>query len=249
MGLGLGIVGLTNDSLLLTVLGFSGALLHVINHALFKGLLFLGAGAVCQAAGTREIDQLGGLLKRMPWTGGAFLIGSVAIAGLPPLNGFASEFLLYSASLSDEGLLGPSPTSLAALAVIGALTVIGGLAVFTFAKAFGIAFLGEPRTERTAEAVRPSARLFAPIVVLAAGCIGVGVLSPRVVDAFLPVVAQIAHQPAEAAGEITALAIEPLQYVAWISCALLLIVAALAALRRGLLLRREVTSSGTWGCG
>ena len=77
------------------MLGFGGGLLHVVNHAVFKGLLFLGAGSVLHATGTREIDRLGGLIKRMPWTAGTFLIGAVAICGLPPLNGFISEFLIY----------------------------------------------------------------------------------------------------------------------------------------------------------
>ena len=77
----------------LAVLGFAGCLLHVLNHALFKGLLFLGAGSVLQGAGSLEIDRLGGLLRRMPWTGATFLAGAVAICGLPPLNGFISEML------------------------------------------------------------------------------------------------------------------------------------------------------------
>ena len=95
LGLGVGLLGIREGSPALVVLGFGGGLLHVANHAVFKSLLFLGAGAVLHGTGTREIDQLGGLLKRMPWTAFTFLIGAVAISGLPPLNGFVSEFLIY----------------------------------------------------------------------------------------------------------------------------------------------------------
>ncbi len=249
MGLGLGILGMTAGSPALATLGFAGALLHVLNHALFKGLLFLGAGSVWHATGTRRFDQLGGLLKRMPYTGSALLIGAAAIAGLPPLNGFASEFLLYSASLTNEGLLGPSPDSLAALAVIASLTFMGGLAVFAFAKAFGIAFLGEPRTPQTAAATPRSGRMFVPLVILAAGCIGVGLFSPQVVDTLLPVVAQVSRQPLEAVAGNAKVSLEPLQCVAAMSMALVVMVGLLAVARRALLWRRDVAVSGTWGCG
>ena len=99
LGLGLGVLGVAWRLPALAVLGFAGGLLHVVNHALFKGLLFMGAGSVQHATGTREIDLLGGLIKRMPWTGRTFLIGAVAICGLPPLNGFVSELLIYTGGL------------------------------------------------------------------------------------------------------------------------------------------------------
>ena len=140
----------------LAALGFAGGLLHVVNHALFKGLLFLGAGAVAHATGTREIDHLGGLLKRMPWTGLTFLIGAVAISGLPPLNGFVSELLIYLGAF--HGLTSAaSTTAVAVLCVIAGLALIGGLAAACFTKAFGIVFLGEPRSEHAAACPRAGA--------------------------------------------------------------------------------------------
>lgn len=246
MGIGLGIVGMTTESPLLGALAFAGALFHVWNHAMFKGLLFMGAGVVTQAAGTRELNRLGGLLKQMPWTGAAFFIGSVAIAGLPPLNGFASEFLLYSASLGGEGLLGTPSTSILSLAVTGALALAGGLAAFCFAKAFGIAFLGQPRTPQAGAAIKPTAIVVVPLILLAVSCLGVGLLAPKVVETLMPVVAQIMH--ASAVEQVVS-AFDPLDKIAQMSLALVVLVGVLAVVRRMLLAGRTVAASGTWGCG
>ncbi len=95
IGIGLGVIGLATNNAALSLLGFSGGLLHVLNHSLFKSLLFFNAGSVYQAAHSRNIEQLGGLMKRMPYTAIFFLIGSLAICGLPPFNGFISEYLIY----------------------------------------------------------------------------------------------------------------------------------------------------------
>ena len=153
LGLGVGLLGMSTGSPVLIVLGFGGALLHVLNHALFKGLLFLGAGAVVHGTGTREIDQLGGLLKRMPWTAATFLVGAVAISGLPPLNGFVSEFLIYLGAFKG-GISTGGPVAVPLLALIAGLALIGGLAVACFTKAFGIVFLGEPRSEHVVARAR-----------------------------------------------------------------------------------------------
>jgi hydrogenase-4 component B len=249
MGIGLGILGISTESNVLMVLGFSGALFHVLNHALFKGLLFLVSGVVFQATDTLQLDKLGGLLKRMPWTGSAFLLGSAAIAGLPPLNGFASEFVLYRACFSGEGLLGPLATAIPSLGVIGSLALIGGLAAFAFVRAFGIAFLGEPRTALAAGARGPGARMALPILLLAAGCIAVGLLAPLVFEKLLPVVAEVAHEPLAAVESQAAGASIPLAVVAQVACALFLLAGGLALVRRWLLWGRDVTISSTWGCG
>jgi len=103
LGLGIGVLGISYSNPMMAALGFTGGLLHVVNHALFKSLLFLGAGSVLHATGTGELDRLGGLLKRMPVTGTTFLIGAVAISGLPPLNGFVSEFLIYLGVIAGLG--------------------------------------------------------------------------------------------------------------------------------------------------
>src|SRR5262249_39362835 len=151
--------------------------LHVVNHALFKGLLFLAAGTVAHATGTRDLDLLGGLSKRMPWVAGAFIVGAVAIVGLPPLNGFASEFLIYLGAFRGEVGFAPA-RAVPCLLVTAALALIGGLAALCFTKVVGIVFLGEPRTERAAGVHRPGWLMVAPQVALAAGCLFVGLTAP-----------------------------------------------------------------------
>jgi len=144
IGIGLGLIGIGNGSPVLYFLGFGGALLHVLNHSLFKSLLFYSAGSVFQQTHTRDMDKLGGLIKAMPRTAILFLIGSIAIGGLPPFNGFVSEFVLYSGLL--EGLKSDniSQISLLVLSLAG-LSIIGGISVLTFTKTFGTIFLGTER--------------------------------------------------------------------------------------------------------
>ena len=153
LGLGIGIVGISTDSPLIATLGLAGALLHVINHALFKSLLFLGAGAVIRQTGTGDIDQLGGLIKKTPWTSFLFLLASAAICGLPFLNGFVSEIMIYGAgiigSVKGSGIWLP----IISTTTIVSLAAIGGLAVACFTKVFGIIFLGTPREKFKTETI------------------------------------------------------------------------------------------------
>jgi hydrogenase-4 component B len=246
LGLGVGVLGVSYDLPAVAALGFAGGLLHVLNHALFKGLLFLGAGAAVHATGTRELDALGGLLKKMPWTGAAFLIGSVAIAGLPPLNGFVSEFLIYSGAY--QGSVAPGTyCALALFALIAGLALIGGLAAACFAKAFGIVFLGEPRTEQAAHAHEADPWMTRAQWVLAAGCVAIGLGSPWLLGILIPVVAPLAG-PATATEPLRQAA-AILESVTLVSVALLGLVAALTLLRLRLLSGRRVEATGTWDCG
>ncbi len=129
LGMGVGVLGVAYGQPAVALLGFAGALLHTLNHALFKSLLFLGAGAVLRATGTREIDQLGGLARRLPWTALAFAVGSMAIVGLPPLNGFVSEWMVFRGLLGRRRVAGSLR-----FAVLGAagLALIGALALACF---------------------------------------------------------------------------------------------------------------------
>ena len=175
MGIGLAIIGRSIGSASLEMLGIAGALLHTVNHAIFKALLFLGAGSLIHATETREIDRMGGLLRRLPWTSATFLVGAVAICGLPPLNGFVSEFFVYLGAFKG---LTSSDTWIAALPalVAPALALIGSLAAACFVKVYGIAFLGLPRTSAVAECYESGWQMRAPQIALAAVCIGIGLL-------------------------------------------------------------------------
>jgi hydrogenase-4 component B len=149
------------------------ALLHTVNHAVFKSLLFLGAGTFEKAVGSLELDRLGGLLRRMPWTGGAFLVGAMAIAGLPPLNGFASEWLTLQ-SLLHVSAYGHLGDGLAGAVALAALAATVGLAVFCFVKVVGLVLLGRPRREGVAEAVEASWAMWGSVVFLALACVVLG---------------------------------------------------------------------------
>jgi hydrogenase-4 component B len=172
MGLGVAVVGRWAHEPLLVVLGLGGAVLHVVNHAIFKSLLFLSAGVVVHAAGTREIDRLGGLGRVLPWTALLFTLGAVAICGLPPLNGFISEMIIAVGSLRGLHVEGAWVVTL----VAPVLAMIGALACACFVKVIGTVFLGAPRADR--EAAPPHEcpwSMRAPMIVLALLCAVLGV--------------------------------------------------------------------------
>jgi hydrogenase-4 component B len=178
-----------------SALAFGAALLHAANHTAFKALLFLGAGAIADAAGKLDLDRLGGLLRRMPWTGGAFLVGCAAIAGLPPLNGFASEWLTLQALLA----LAASPAaglSLSGALAAGGLAVTAGLALMCFAKVAGLALLGAPRTAQAAAATDAPAGTRAALALLAVACAGLAVAA----GPLLALLARLAPGARDAAG-------------------------------------------------
>jgi hydrogenase-4 component B len=143
IGFGMGCLGLATGQPSLAALGFGGGLLHVVNHALFKCLLFYGAGAIYRFTHTIDLEKLGGLSKTMRWTAPLFLLGSIASAALPPLNGFLSEFLLYLGLVQPIPALGPE--RLPFLLVVCLLALVGGISLLSIARAFGIMFLGVPR--------------------------------------------------------------------------------------------------------
>ncbi len=144
IGIGVGCIGLGNNNALIAMLGFSGALLHTLNHSLFKSLLFYSAGNVYQLVHSVAIEQLGGLIKKMPHTALLFLVAALAICGIPPLNGFISEFLIYSGLYKGLKGLEVLPLMAISFTLLG-LVLIGGLALLCFTKAFGIVFLGSMR--------------------------------------------------------------------------------------------------------
>ena len=167
-------------------LAFTAALLHVFNHSLFKNLLFLGSGAVLTATGQRNMEHLGGLIHRMPLTAFAFLVGCVAISALPPLNGFVSEWLTFQAILQSPQL--PSWGLKFLIPAVGALLALSAaLAAACFVKAFGITFLGRPRTEAARRAHEADRFSLTAMFGLAALCLIAGILPGLFIDALAPV--------------------------------------------------------------
>jgi hydrogenase-4 component B len=246
MGLGLALIGRTLGSGALVALGLGGALLHTWNHGLFKGLLFLSAGSVLHATQTRDIDELGGLSKRMPWTSLAFLVGAVAICGLPPLNGFVSELLVYL-GLFETARLPKGVLWLTGALGAPALALIGALALACFVKAFGAMFLGEPRSHRTDGAHEASRWLLGPMAVLVGLCALIG-LCPWLVTPLLDRAVR-AWAPELASAYVPIATLAPLSWISFIAIALAVVLSLTAVLVRRRWSLRSAERTGTWDCG
>jgi hydrogenase-4 component B len=194
IGIGAGMIFQSYGLIPLAAFGIIGGLYHTINHAAFKGLLFLGAGSVLHATHTRNMEEMGGLIKRMPVTSLCFLIGSAAISALPPLNGFASEWIVFQALLGGFNIPKPEVAVMMPIAV-GMLALTSGLAAACFVKAFGITFLAIPRS-REAEAAREAPfSMRAGMVILALACIALGLLPFAVVPVMGKVLAGLGGLP------------------------------------------------------
>jgi hydrogenase-4 component B len=190
VNLGLAIAFRTNGFEAAAALALTAALFHVLNHSLFKSLLFFGAGAVLNATGLRDMDRLGGLIHRMPATSLAFLVGSVAISALPPLNGFVSEWLTFQAILQSPDL--PQwGLKVMVPAVGGVLALAAALAAACFVKAFGVTFLGRPRSEASAGAQEADRLSLAAMAFFAALCLLFGILPGVAIDGLAPVVSSL----------------------------------------------------------
>ncbi len=243
IGAGLGMLGISSGNRIMAAFGFAGCLLHVFNHALFKPLLFMGAGVILHKTGTRHIDQLGGLMKTLPVTGRTFLTGSVAISGLPPLNGFISEFLIYYAAFLGLGLQGSS--FLLSMFAIISLAIIGGLAAGCFTKVVGLVFLGEARSKKGQNLVESGRTMQAAMILLALACLLIGIWPEPLIHLafcglrdFIP----LAGVSPVVLGDIP----HNLTLTARLFLGLLLVTAAL----RHLLYRsKPISRSSTWGCG
>jgi formate hydrogenlyase subunit 3/multisubunit Na+/H+ antiporter MnhD subunit len=181
IGLGLALAFRANGMGWAAALAFTAALFHVLNHALFKSLLFFGAGAVLTATGERDMERLGGLIHRMPYTSVVFLVGCAAISALPPLNGFVSEWLTFQAILQSP-LLPQWGLKMLVPAVGSLLALSAALAAACFVKAFGVTFLGRPRAPAAERAEEADAWSLAAMALFAALCLVAGVLPGAVID-------------------------------------------------------------------
>ncbi|MEO8450982.1 MAG: proton-conducting transporter membrane subunit [Gemmatimonadota bacterium] len=240
IGVGTGALGVSYGRPSVALLGFAGALLHTLNHGLFKSLLFLGAGVVSRAAGTLAIDRLGGLARSAPRTAAAFLLGSAAISGLPPLNGFVSEWVVARGLLTAAG---GQASPRGAVVVIAGLGLIGGLAVACFTKVNGTIFLGHPRDGAVRYGPDPEPGMLAPMLALAAACVLLGALPMLGVVPATKVAELVSGYPdsgvvGSGIEGVTRLAIGVLALgiIGW-------------AFSRWLVRRQSVAEAATWACG
>jgi len=186
VSLGLALAFKANGMGWAAALALTAALFHVLNHTLFKSLLFFGAGAVLTATGERNMEKLGGLIHRMPVTSFVFLVGCVAISALPPFNGFVSEWLAFQAILQSPDL--PQWGLKVMVPGIGGLLALSAaLAAACFVKAFGITFLGRPRSAAVEQAREVDRYSFSAMIILAALCLLAGILPGVVIDGLSPV--------------------------------------------------------------
>jgi len=184
--LGLAMAFRANGMQAAAALAFTAALFHIFNHMAFKSLLFMGAGSVLNATGTRDLDKLGGLIHRMPVTSFLVLVGAVAISALPPLNGFASEWLLFQAVLLSPGIP-QDALQLMIPAAGGLLALAAALAAAAFVRIYGVGFLGRPRSDAARTAAEVDRYSLAAMGLLAGLCVLAGVLPGVVIDAISPV--------------------------------------------------------------
>lgn len=241
IGIGTGMLGLAYHCAPVAVLGFAGGMLHILNHSIFKELLFLAAGSVYKMTHTKNIEILGGLIKSMPFTALLFLAGAVAICGLPPFNGFVSEFLIYFAMLKGLMINNLSSLVILILAVAG-LALVGTMAILCFTKAFSIIFLGMPRSE-SAEKVESdvSLSMIVPMGFLALMTLVIGLFPQymfKIITAPVSVIAGTVKMPA-----VCGL----MQTISFVCLAFIGFVLVLALLKA--FTNKKAVSHCTWGCG
>jgi hydrogenase-4 component B len=238
MAFGIGMLGWSWSTPTLTAIGFGAGLLHILNHALFKCSLFYAAGAIYRATHTIDLERLGGLVRRMPRTAVYFVIGGLAMCGLPPFNGFVSEFLIYSGLLS-----GPAPTGEGDVVLVCAaatLAFVGAVAALSTTRAFGLAFLGSPRDPSVHAGSDVPRSMAIPMAVHSAGIVVIGLYPTVALHIVTPVLALVPG----AAGSHVDLA-DMLAPVTW-ACRGLALAVALGTV---VAWRRRARESVTWGCG
>lgn len=249
LGFGVGYLGLESGNSTLVVLGFAGGILHVVNHALFKCLLFYAAGSVYRMTHTVDLERLGGLSRKMPWTSGFFLLGGLAISAVPPFNGFVSEFLIYF-GLFQRGLT-PEIAQVLFVLLAAVLAMIGATSALSMTRAYGLTFLGVPKDEKiTSSGEAPGTMLFT-MIVHAVGVVAIGfapVLGLTIVQPCVEMLLELLPAGGKTAAEIFAPAVAPLLLINKITLAFVVVCVAIYALRM-LLLPRANRRHFTWGCG
>jgi hydrogenase-4 component B len=253
IGLGLALAFEANHETAGAALALTAALFHIFNHSLFKSLLFFGSGAVLRATGERDMEHLGGLIHNMPFTSFAFLIGCAAISALPPLNGFVSEWLTFQAILISPEL--PQWALKLSIPTVGALLALSAaLAAACFVKAFGITFLGRPRTEAARRAVEVDRFSLAAMFILAGICVLAGLFPGYVIDALATVTSDLVGNRMPAQSSMLWLSIVPIadsrsSYDGLLVFVFIAISASIAAFVVHRLASHALRRSDVWDCG
>lgn len=249
IALGIGLIGVGNGDRMMMLLGFGGALLHTLNHSLFKSLLFYGAGNIYQQTHTRNIERLGGLIKKMPVTAVFFLIGAMAIGGLPPFNGFVSEFTIYyglfRGLLNFHGIL----QAVLFVSAITGLVMVGGMSLMTFTKTFGVIFLGNAREELPHEPEEVSFIMLLPQYVIVAVMLSVALIPQFYFNCINEIVlASFPGQVPDAGGNLSGVAFNTAN-IGMISAIFIAVLILVIGVRRLLVSKRPSVEYETWGCG
>jgi len=248
IGIGLGCIGIEKENNVLTFLGFAGAMLHTLNHSLFKSLLFYGAGNVYQATHTMDIEKLGGIGKQMSHTAFLFLIASLAICGLPPFNGFVSEFLVYNGMFTGLHSFDKALLSWLVCGLFG-LALIGGLAMFCFTKAFGLVFLGTPRHHFHDTPKEAGIGKLIPMYAVVLLIISIGLFPKIFITALSKPVALFTHNAGNKLPAANIPAGEALSMIGLCAAVFFLLAGLIYLVRKKLILNKPVDYNKTWGCG
>lgn len=247
MGIGIGMIGKGINNQYLMLIGFAGALLHTLNHSLYKSLLFYTVGNIYKQTHTRNMEHLGGLIKKMPSTAFFFLCGGLAIGGLPPFNGFISEFLIYSGLIEGMGSDNVQFSSMIMLCIAG-LAITGGISILTFTKTFGTIFLGSPRTELDYQPKEVSILMRIPLILILTVILVIGVFPNSVLNSVLAVASNMGR-PDSAFSEKT-LTISPLLIIIGrVSLLLITLTALIYFIRTKIAGSKSSIYTPTWGCG
>lgn len=246
IGTGIGMIGKGTGNHFLMFIGFTGALLHVLNHSLYKSLLFFSAGNVYRQTHTRNIEHLGGLIKKMPDTAFFFLTGALAIGGLPPFNGFVSEFLIYSGLFEGIRSDNVQLSSLMILCISG-LAMAGSISVLTFTKSFGTIFLGSARTELQRQPEEVPLLMRIPMYFIVSLMLFIGIFPDFVL---LPAASVVTVFDASIPyGEFILAPLQTLAIAGRVSLLLLILICLVYLLRTGIRARKSSACFSTWGCG
>ena len=245
MGIGLGMFGLAYTQPHIAILGFSGAILHIFNHSIFKELLFFAAGVIYNKTHTRDMEMLGGLIKKLPKVASLFIIGSVAISALPPFNGFISEFLIYFGML--KGMLNSDINLLITLTLaIAGLAMVGTMALLTFTKASGITFLGQPRNDEIYNRIDcdAPASMYIPMSILAILALVIGMMP----QFFVAVILNVSNLFVKINNyTIPTFVLSLMQFLS--ICFLILAFLILIIFVAKTLFNKKIKFSSTWSCG